>query len=118
MRGPTDWLPSLWMETFDDLLDDQLDYEDEWSFQFNYRLTDQLTPGERRRGWKICCPCSKAQFKCGSCGNTWFSARVSLLFRYRLRGGRGTVIMRPFVRRRAVGVQVRKMERKRQTMLL
>ncbi|XP_024150668.1 receptor-transporting protein 3 [Oryzias melastigma] len=95
MRGPTDWLPSLWVETFEDLLDEQLDYEDDWSFQFNYRLTNELTAQEKRRGWKISCQCSKAQFKCGSCGNSWFSARVTLLFHYRLRRGRGTVIMRP-----------------------
>ena len=35
-------------------------------------------------------------FQCGSCGKTWPSARVVVLFRYRLRGERGTVIMRPF----------------------
>ncbi|KAF6737914.1 Receptor-transporting protein 3 [Oryzias melastigma] len=92
----TNWLPSLWVETFEDLLDEQLDYEDDWSFQFNYSLTKELTAREKGRGWKISCQCSKAQFKCGSCGNSWFSARVTLLFHYRLRRGRGTVIMRPF----------------------
>lgn len=35
-------------------------------------------------------------FRCGSCSRTWRSARVVVLFRYRLRDGRGTVIMRPF----------------------
>ena len=35
-------------------------------------------------------------FQCGSCGKNWPSARVVVLFRYRLRGERGTVIMRPF----------------------
>ncbi len=35
-------------------------------------------------------------FQCGSCRKTWPSARVIVLFRYRLRGDRGTVIMRPF----------------------
>lgn len=34
-------------------------------------------------------------FECGSCRKTWPSARVVVLFHYRLRGERGTVIMRP-----------------------
>lgn len=34
-------------------------------------------------------------FECGSCRKTWPSARVVMLFHYRLRGERGTVIMRP-----------------------
>lgn len=36
------------------------------------------------------------RFRCGSCSRTWGSGRVVVLFRYRLRNGRGTVIMRPF----------------------
>ena len=36
------------------------------------------------------------RFQCSSCDKTWQSARVVVLFRYRLRGERGTVIMRPF----------------------
>lgn len=35
-------------------------------------------------------------FRCSSCERTWPSARVTVLFRYRLRAGRGTVLMRPF----------------------
>lgn len=34
-------------------------------------------------------------FECGSCRKTWPSARAVVLFHYRLRGERGTVIMRP-----------------------
>lgn len=42
--------------------------------------------------------CLYFRFKCGSCDKTWPSARVVVLFRYRLRSeaGRGTVIIRPF----------------------
>lgn len=35
-------------------------------------------------------------FFCSSCDRSWSSARVTVLFRYRLRGSRGTVLMRPF----------------------
>lgn len=42
------------------------------------------------------CPLISHSFQCGSCRKTWPSARVVVLFRYRLRGERGTVIMRPF----------------------
>lgn len=35
-------------------------------------------------------------FLCKSCGKHWYSARVVVLFRYRLRGNLGTVVMRPF----------------------
>lgn len=35
-------------------------------------------------------------FRCSSCCNTWSSARVTVLFHYRLRAERGTVLMRPF----------------------
>uniref|UniRef100_A0A3P9JCQ6 3CxxC-type domain-containing protein n=1 Tax=Oryzias latipes TaxID=8090 RepID=A0A3P9JCQ6_ORYLA len=96
MARLTDWLPSLWMEIFNDLLDYELDNEDPWTLHFSYSITDKLTAQEKNRGWKICCTCTQAEFKCGSCGKTWFSARVMVLFRYRLRRGRGTVIMRPF----------------------
>lgn len=34
-------------------------------------------------------------FKCRSCRKIWHSARVVMLFHYRLRGERGTVIMHP-----------------------
>ncbi|KAF7669334.1 hypothetical protein LDENG_00196510 [Lucifuga dentata] len=96
----TDWLPSLWLDTFEEMLDDdnELDYGDQWILNFNYRQTDTLNQEERRRGWKVYSHCAFGKFKCGSCFRTWPSARVVVLFRYRLRSeaGRGTVIMRPF----------------------
>ncbi|KAM9737965.1 receptor-transporting protein 3-like [Menidia menidia] len=93
-----EWIPSLWLETFGEMLneDNELDYGDDWNLTFNYSQTDQITKEERKRGWKVYSHCAHANFQCGSCGKTWPSARVVLLFRYRLRGGRGTVIMRPF----------------------
>uniref|UniRef100_A0A8C9U170 3CxxC-type domain-containing protein n=1 Tax=Scleropages formosus TaxID=113540 RepID=A0A8C9U170_SCLFO len=39
---------------------------------------------------------SICRFRCGSCYKYWPSARVVVLFRYRLRSDRGTVLMRPF----------------------
>lgn len=92
------WVPSLWLDIFDELLNDdnELDYGDEWTLNFNYSQTNEVTKEERKRGWKVYNHCAYGKFKCGSCSKTWPSARVVLLFRYRLRNGRGTVIMRPF----------------------
>ncbi|KAM3858476.1 receptor-transporting protein 3-like [Diretmus argenteus] len=94
----TDWLPSLWLDTFEEMLDDdqELDYGDVWNLNFNYSQTDEVTKEERKRGWKVYSHCAYGKFRCGSCSRTWPSARVVVLFRYRLRSGRGTVIMRPF----------------------
>ncbi|XP_029023523.1 receptor-transporting protein 4-like [Betta splendens] len=94
----TDWNPSLWLDVFDELVydDNQLDNEDSWTLNFNYNQDDTVTKQERKRGWKVYCHCGFGKFRCGSCSRTWGSARVVLLFRYRLRQGRGTVIMRPF----------------------
>lgn len=92
----TDWVPGLWLDQFEELNEDELDYGDQWTLNFNYSQTDEVTKEERKRGWKIYCHCAYGKFQCGSCGKTWPSARVVVLFRYRLRGERGTVIMRPF----------------------
>ncbi|KAL4629381.1 receptor-transporting protein 4-like isoform X1 [Arapaima gigas] len=91
-----DWNPRLWMDTFSDLLEDEVEYDDSWTFQFNYSLSEELSTEERRRRWKIYCHCVHGRFRCSSCSRSWPSARVVLLFRYRLRSNRGTVLMRPF----------------------
>ncbi|XP_071357010.1 receptor-transporting protein 3-like [Trachinotus anak] len=98
MSRSTDWAPRLWLDIFDELLydDNELDYGDQWTLNFNYTQTDEVTKEERKKGWKVYCHCAYGNFQCESCSRTWPSARVVLLFRYRLRGGRGTVIMRPF----------------------
>nr|XP_040044072.1 receptor-transporting protein 3-like [Gasterosteus aculeatus aculeatus] len=96
MSRPTDWVPSLWMETFQNLLADELEYEDRWNLNFGYQLTNDLTNNERKKGWKIFIECVHGNFQCSSCRKTWSSARVTLLFRYILRGTRGSVTMRPF----------------------
>nr|ACQ59012.1 Receptor-transporting protein 3 [Anoplopoma fimbria] len=100
MGQSTDWVPSLWMDTFAELLDDdddsELDYGDQWSLNFNYSLTDKLSMNERKKGWKIYCYSGFANFQCASCSKVWHSAKVTLLFHYRLRSERGSVIMRPF----------------------
>ncbi|XP_061597823.1 receptor-transporting protein 3-like [Cololabis saira] len=92
------WDSSLWTRTFEELLDDDsvFDYQDAWTLNFNYNLTDEITQEERRRGWKVFSPCARGKFLCQACNKTWSSARVTVLFRYRLRRDRGTVIMRPF----------------------
>ncbi|XP_003968991.2 receptor-transporting protein 3-like [Takifugu rubripes] len=98
MTGSSDWVPGLWLDIFNELLDqdDELDYGDQWRLNFNYTsLTDTLDSAERRRGWKIFCSRVYGNFECGSCRKTWPSARVTVLFHYRLRGERGIVIMRP-----------------------
>ncbi|XP_070703044.1 receptor-transporting protein 4-like [Pempheris klunzingeri] len=98
MSRSTDWTPGLWTEIFTELLDEdnELDYGDQWTLNFSYSQTDTVTTEERKRGWKICCHYAYGNFRCASCSKTWPSARVVVLFRYRLRGERGTVIMRPF----------------------
>uniref|UniRef100_A0A667WTP9 3CxxC-type domain-containing protein n=1 Tax=Myripristis murdjan TaxID=586833 RepID=A0A667WTP9_9TELE len=89
----TEWVPSLWIYQFEQMVDEQLDYGDQWGLNFNYSQTNEVTNEENKRGWKVHCI-----FLCHSCRRTWPSARVVVLFRYRLRGNqhRGTVIMRPF----------------------
>ncbi|KAM9386148.1 receptor-transporting protein 3-like [Pholidichthys leucotaenia] len=95
----TDWDSSMWTETFNELQSDDsvLDYEDRWTLQFNYNTLEQsLSTEETRRGWKVFSHCAHGDFQCTTCMRTWTSARVVLLFHYRLRKHKGTVIMRPF----------------------
>lgn len=94
----TDWIPSLWTGTFADLQEDELDYGDQWTLNLNYTQTDTISQADRRRGWKVFSHCAHGRFKCSSCSKIWSSARVVVLFRYRLRSEaeRGAVIMRPF----------------------
>ncbi|KAL3983836.1 cysteine and histidine-rich domain-containing protein 1 [Sarotherodon galilaeus] len=98
MGRSTEWIPALWSDVFNELLyeDNQLDYEDQWTLTFSYSQTDKVTKEERKRGWKVYAHCARGKFQCASCRKTWPSARVVVLFRYRLQRGRGTVIMRPF----------------------
>ncbi|KAG5842522.1 hypothetical protein ANANG_G00178520 [Anguilla anguilla] len=69
----TDWTPTLWRDTFDEMLEEELEYNDSWIVQFNYSLQENLSKEERRRGWKIYCHRA-----------------------YGNEAARGTVIMRPF----------------------
>uniref|UniRef100_A0AAY5KGB1 3CxxC-type domain-containing protein n=1 Tax=Esox lucius TaxID=8010 RepID=A0AAY5KGB1_ESOLU len=93
-----DWTPSQWLDCFEDMVEEDLDRSDKWTLHFNYSLTETLSKEERRRGWKIHSHCAYGQFQCVDCSKTWGSARVVLVFRYRLRDetARGTVLMRPF----------------------
>ncbi|KAJ8273242.1 hypothetical protein GJAV_G00099320 [Gymnothorax javanicus] len=103
----TGWTPALWIDTFHEIIEEELEYDDWWSFHFAYRQQNDLSERERRMGWKIYCPSARGNFRCGACSKTWPSARISLLFRYRLLSeeARGTVLMRPFGQecRRCVG---------------
>ncbi|XP_029586993.1 receptor-transporting protein 3 [Salmo trutta] len=94
----TDWMPTLWSECFEEMLDEELGSSDQWAFHFNYSLTETLTKEERRRRWRVYSHCAYGQFQCSECSKTWPSARVVVVFRYRLwdETGRGTVLMRPF----------------------
>lgn len=88
----------MWMDVFDGLLhdDNELDYGDDWCLNFNYSQTSCVTKEERKRGWRVYCDIAFGSFYCPPCDRTWPSARVTVLFRFRLRAGRGTVLMRPF----------------------
>lgn len=59
-----DWTPSLWMDLFEELLydDNELDYGDEWTLNFNYSQTDTVTNNERRKGWKVYCHCAYGRY--------------------------------------------------------
>uniref|UniRef100_A0A3Q0RVG9 3CxxC-type domain-containing protein n=1 Tax=Amphilophus citrinellus TaxID=61819 RepID=A0A3Q0RVG9_AMPCI len=86
------------MHTFKELVygDSGLGCGDPWALSFSYKQTDKLSKKDSKRGLKVFFHCAYANFQCASCRRTWPSVRVVLLFRYRLRGGKGTVIMRPF----------------------
>lgn len=58
----TDWIPSLWTDTFADLQEDELNYGDEWTLNFNYTQTDTITQEERRRGWKVFSHCAHGRY--------------------------------------------------------
>lgn len=60
----SDWAPSLWLETFDELLyeDNELDYGDQWTLNFNYSQTDTVTKEERKKGWKVYCHCAYGKY--------------------------------------------------------
>lgn len=59
-----DWVPSLWLDTFEELLydDNELDYGDQWSLNFNYRQTDTVTKEEKKRAWKVYCHCAYGKY--------------------------------------------------------
>ncbi|XP_064204159.1 receptor-transporting protein 4-like [Anguilla rostrata] len=93
------WNPTLWSKTFDQMLKEKLGNDDSWEFRSNNSLEENLSDDEKSLGWKISsCRSAHGTFRCGTCRRSWPSARVTLLFHYRLRSeaARGTVIMRPF----------------------
>lgn len=56
---PAEWVPGLWMDIFNELLDQdgELNYGDQWRLNFTYTsLTDSLDSVKKRKGWKIFCP--------------------------------------------------------------
>lgn len=59
-----DWVPSLWKDLFEEMVydDNELDYGDQWSLNFSYSQTDQVTKEERKRGWKIYAHCAYGQY--------------------------------------------------------
>lgn len=59
-----EWSASLWLDIFNELLndDDELNYGDDWNLNFNYGLTDNVTGQERRRGWKIHHHCAQGKY--------------------------------------------------------
>ncbi|KAF7211589.1 receptor-transporting protein 3 isoform X1 [Nothobranchius furzeri] len=90
------WAPSLWRDTFVELLDDELAHGDDWFLNFNYTLTDKISQEEKKRGLKVFQSHTHGKFQCQRCRRFWSSAHVSVLFHYRLRKKRGIVVMRPF----------------------
>lgn len=64
LTAHADWVPSLWMDIFDEILDNdnELDYGDQWSLNFNYTQTDIVTKEERKRGWKVYSHCAYGKY--------------------------------------------------------
>ncbi|XP_006003147.1 receptor-transporting protein 4-like [Latimeria chalumnae] len=89
---------NIWMDTFEEVLDEELHCDDDWILQFNYRLSSELSNQQRKQGWKVYITSALTNFKCSVCPNSWLSARGRLMFHYRLRSntGRGIVLMRLF----------------------
>ena len=52
---PAGWVPGLWLDIFDTLVDDWLYYKDNWVLSFNYSSLDVLDQKQKTRGWKIFC---------------------------------------------------------------
>lgn len=59
-----DWVATLWRDTFEELLNDdnELDYGDQWTLNFNYSQTAAVTKEERKRGWKVYSHCAYATY--------------------------------------------------------
>ncbi|XP_043542440.1 receptor-transporting protein 3-like [Chiloscyllium plagiosum] len=86
-----------WIDTFSRCVG-ELQYTDRWTLNFNYKLDANLTPLQREGGWKVYTTSSFGRFEC-PCSNSWSSAHVVVLFHYRLKRHKGTVLLRPFQQR-------------------
>ncbi|XP_053565024.1 receptor-transporting protein 3-like [Bombina bombina] len=77
-----------WADIFQNLQDTELKdtYSNQWTLQMDNDL-DDLTSNLRQQGWKIYQSSSIGKFMCPSCTHKWNSARVSLIFHYRLNIG-------------------------------
>ncbi|KAM4771088.1 receptor-transporting protein 3-like [Rhinophrynus dorsalis] len=90
---------NIWIDTFHDLQVMELKerYGHQWILQFNYNLTNSLTQDERQKGWKVSQTNNHASFACWYCSHNWNSARVTVIFHYRLqRNKKGIVLIHPF----------------------
>ncbi|XP_062900916.1 receptor-transporting protein 3-like [Mobula hypostoma] len=84
---------NAWIEEFNYITGEEL--SEPWSLNFNYQIENELNDWQRKDGWKIYKTSAFGRFYC-RCSNSWPSARVSILFHYRRRRGRGLVLLRPF----------------------
>ncbi|XP_069068908.1 receptor-transporting protein 3-like isoform X1 [Pleurodeles waltl] len=91
---------NAWIDLFNEIQEEELvdEHGDTWTLCFNYSLTNELTSEKRKEGWKMFEKPSYGSFTCSNCSHFWNSARICIVFHYRLRerAERGQVLMRPF----------------------
>ncbi|XP_072894915.1 receptor-transporting protein 3-like [Hemitrygon akajei] len=84
---------NAWIEHFNNLIEEQC--SEPWSLNFRYNIVNELDDRQRANGWKIYQTSAFGKFNC-RCSNSWSSARVNIIFHYRLKQQRGSVLLRPF----------------------
>ncbi|XP_078521512.1 receptor-transporting protein 3-like [Lissotriton helveticus] len=91
---------NAWIDLFNEIQEEELEEEhgDTWQLHFNYSITNELAQEKRKEGWKVFEKASYGSFTCSKCSHFWNSAKICIVFHYRLRerAGRGQVLMRPF----------------------
>ncbi|XP_059844813.1 receptor-transporting protein 3-like [Hypanus sabinus] len=84
---------NAWIEHFNNFIEGEL--SEPWSLNFRYDIVDKLDDRQRANDWKIYKTSAFGRFNC-RCSHSWCSARVNIVFHYRRKQQRGSVLLRPF----------------------